>query len=385
MSNKHKPKKIFVEAMSLSQDHMSGVGHNALEIVRAIDDVNTSGDYEVVLVTTLGKKRKLARHNFGSTTKVKALPIPARALEALLRLRLLPPIDLFLGKGAYLFPNYKKWPLLYSKSFLYVHDTVFVTHPQYVQPKNLRYLQTYLPGWIKKASNILTISEYSKREIERLFLVPSEKITVIPCGVDSKKFSQKSTEEITIVKQRYDVEADHYMLYLGNLEPRKNLENIIKAYGQLPESLKTKYAMLLIGADGWLNEGIYRAIERVRQEGGRVVIPGKYVEDNDLPAFISGAAVLVSPVYYEGFGLSPLQAMACKTPVIVANNSSIPEVVGDAGLYADPRDKTDIAKKIAEILTKPSLRQTLVARGAKRSKLFNWHTSAKKLLGLFYL
>jgi glycosyltransferase involved in cell wall biosynthesis len=383
MTTNKKPKKIFVEAMSLVQDHMSGVGHNALEIVRAMDEINAEGEYEIILVTTLGKGAKLARHHFSEAIKTKVIPLPARLLEVLLRARILPPVDLYLGPGIYLFPNYKEWPLARSESYLYVHDTVFATHPQYVQPKNLHYLQTYLPGWIKKATHILTISEFSKHEIERLFSVKPQKITVIPCGVDTGKFTHKDSDDINKAKAKYGLKTDNYLLYLGNLEPRKNLERIVAAFGGLPADLKQQYALLLIGADGWLNEGIHQTIEKVRKNGGNIIMPQRYVEDDDLPALISGATALVSPVHYEGFGLSPLQAMACKTPVIVARNSSIPEVVGDAGLYANPEDETDITMKMVEILTDASLRAALAQKGLARSKLFSWQASAQKLISLF--
>jgi len=368
--------------MVLTQPKMSGVGHNALEIIWALERIEEARDWDICLVVTLGKKAALKRHKFSERIKIKVIPLPARVMEVLLRVRLLPPVDLLLGRGVYVFPNYKNWPLIASPSYLYVHDVVFMRYPHYVQPKNLRYLKKYVPAWIKRATKIITISDFSKHEIEHYFNVSPSNIAVIPCGVDRSVFYKKPQAEISRVKKKYGITAKHYLLYVGNIEPRKNLQRIVVAYSGLPKELKDSHALVLAGGGGWLNEGIHEAVGQAKKAGSRIIMPNAYVQDKDLPALFSGATALVHPALYEGFGLSPLQAMACSVPVIVAKNSSIPEVVGNAGLYVNPDDVADITDKMAKVMTDARLRARLVQKGLARSALFGWTQSAKKLLQL---
>ncbi|MDB5184899.1 MAG: hypothetical protein JWN38_707 [Candidatus Saccharibacteria bacterium] len=363
----------------LTQTHMSGVGHNALEIIRAMERLQRPS-VEIHLIVTLGKKQFLARHKFGPAIKVHVIPLPARLVEALLRAKLLLPIDLLCGKGLYIFPNYKKWPLLRSRSLLYVHDVVFMRNPEYVQPKNLHYLQKYLPVWIRAASKVVTISQFSKQEIIDCLGVPASKIVVAPCGVDQTVFYERSPHEIDAVTRRHGIAAKRYVIYVGNLEPRKNIKRVVQAMTLLPDRVKQQYALVLIGGGGWLNEGIYEAIDQARSQGAQIITPDHYVPDEDLPALLSGATALVHPAHYEGFGLSVVQAMAVGTPVLVARNSSIPELVGDAGLYVDPLSETDIAAKLQRIVTDGPLRQKLAKLGHAQADRFSWEASASTLL-----
>ena len=158
--------------------------------------------------------------------------------------------------------------------------------------------------------------------------------------------------------------------------------NLVKAFSGLPQKIKNEYALVIVGGGGWLNEGIYKAIETAKSNGTTIIQPTVYVADADVPALFSGATALVHPAYYEGFGLSILQAMACKTPVLVAKNSSIPELVGNAGLYLNPNSEEDIAKKIMTIISNKDLSDRLVVSGLQRAKIFDWDTSARKLLNL---
>ncbi len=371
---------VFVDAMALTQQNMSGVGHNALEIVRALDRMSVTNNFELRLIVTLGKKRALTRHNLNARIKIKQLLLPARIIEVLLRTRLLPPIDLFLGRGLYIFPNYKKMPLARSQSYLYIHDIVFARHPEYVQPKNLRYLKKYLPGWVQSATKVVTISEFSKADIKDYFAIASDKIIVVPCGVDRTVFYKREKSEIATVKAKYGITSRDYFIYVGNFEPRKNISRIIRAMGALPIGQKQDYGLALIGGGGWLNDDIDDEISRARKRGLTIFTPDVYVADGDLPALLSGSVALVHPAHYEGFGLSVLQAMACGTPVIVAKNSSIPELVGDAGIYVDPMSEASINEGMLNLVSNQNLHVELAKEGLKRAQLFDWDESVRILL-----
>lgn len=379
-SRKH---TIFIDSLSIVPDRMSGVGHNTLELIKALDSlIDEDSDKELCLVVPLWKRKSLIRHNFSSRVQIKTIPLPARVMDMLVRMRVMPPLDVLLGRGDYLFPNYRNWPLRNSKSYTYIHDAVFMSHPEFVQPKNLKYLTKYIPLFIERTDTILTLSEFSKSEIKKYFKVPDSKISIVYCGIDTSVFYKRDDSEIKKIKQKYDITSDPYVLYLGNIEPRKNLTRLIKAFDMLEEPIKQKYSLLIVGGDGWLNESVDRDIATAQQKGTKILKPTAYIVDEDLPALISGAVLLAHPALYEGFGISPLQAMACEVPVITSNSTSLPEVVADAALQVDPLDTEAIADSISMLLKDKRLEEKLGQMGRDRAYEFSWTESAKKIVNV---
>jgi alpha-1,3-rhamnosyl/mannosyltransferase len=285
-------------------------------------------------------------------------------------------MDLIYGKGTYLFPNYKNWRLLKSVNLTYIHDLGYIRFPEFVQPKNLEFLQNGVKLWAKRSSLILTGSKHTKTEIHELLKVPLNKIVCVYHGVDTEVFYKRTRTEISSAKEKYGIEGD-YIVSIGSFEPRKNLVRLIRAYRQLPNEIRNQYALFLIGGGGWLNENIHDEIIKAQDEGYKVVTPSRYVEDIDLPALISGSGLLVHPALYEGFGLPPLQAMACGVPVIASDNSSIPEVIGKAGLLFNGNDINDISAKITEVISNISLNEKMVKMGLAQAALFKWGFSAE--------
>ncbi len=370
--------KLFIDALPLAQTRMSGIGHMILELTKAL---SKKDELDIHLIVPLRKRKLVERHGIKNVS-IKTFPLPARAISILMRTRLLPPVDILLGRGVYLFPNYRNWPLLWSKSFTYFHDAAFVLHPETVSPKNLKYLQNNASLWLKRSDNVLTLTESSKKEISDSLPVPPEKLSVIPCGVDSEIFYTRPAEEISAVKNKYGINAQDYILYVGNLEPRKNVDNLLLAYESLESKLKNRYSLVLIGGGGWLNESTMELIDKLIGKGLNIIHPKSYVEDADLPAIYSGASLLVHPAIYEGFGIPPLQAMACKVPVAVSDIPSMREVVDYAGLFFDPGSTKDIARTIEQGLSDQKLRQDIISRGEARTLLFSWDQSAYELARL---
>jgi glycosyltransferase involved in cell wall biosynthesis len=287
-------------------------------------------------------------------------------------------MDLWLGKGVYIFPNYKNWRLLRSRSLTYIHDLGFIRYPEFVQPKNLAFLKANIRKWIARSTLILTGSDHSRQEIIDLLKVAPDKVVRIYHGVDRQHYHRRSAAEIERVKNKYGIK-DKYLLCIGSLEPRKNLQRLIAAYRNLPAKLAGEYALCLAGGGGWLNEPILADIAAAKDEGFKIVRPEQYVSDDDLPALISGATLLVYPALYEGFGLPPLQAMACGTPVVVSDNSSLPEVVGKAGVTVDAENPADITAKMIELLSSAELRRELSKKGLRQAAGFDWDVSAREL------
>lgn len=367
---------IFIDALPLAPAKMSGIGHLTLEMLRAM---GSSGRVRLVLVVPLGKAGLVRRHSIPNS-EVKTILMPARVFSVLLQMKLLPPVDLFIGKGAYLFPNYRNWPLYKSQSFTYIHDAAFLKFPETVKPKNLTYLKKNIRIWLKRADTILTLSESSKRDLVEVLSVQPDKVRIIPCGVDHSVFIHRPPEEVANTKKKYGLKADKYVLYIGNFEPRKNLDRLLEAYSVLPVEQRDSYVLVMVGGGGWLNEQTLLRIKSMQEAGLNILKIDTYVEDNDLPALISGASALVQPSIYEGFGIPPLQAMACGTPVAVANNSSLPEVVEDAGVYFDAYDVHDISDQLSKVLADNKLRSTLIEKGLHQSEKFSWTSSASKLI-----
>jgi glycosyltransferase involved in cell wall biosynthesis len=371
--------KLYIDASPLAEGRITGIPHFTAEIVKALDQHPDNGKtFKVILIIAFDKKKKLSRWGYTNIV-IKAVPLPMRLLNLIWKYNLLPPMDIFLGKGSYLFPNYKNWPLWRSYSLTYIHDLGFMRYPEFTQPKNLEFLKANIQRWISRADVILTGSDHAREEIVDVLNVPAEKITRIYHGVDHHQYYPRSDTEIKAAKAKYNIKGN-YLLYIGSLEPRKNLTRLIASYCQLSQKLRDSYSLCLIGGGGWLNDEILAAIKSAQEQGFNVIQPNRYVADQDLPALISGASLLVHPALYEGFGLSPLQAMACGTPALVADNSSLPEVVGQAGILVDAESEADISAKIEKVLTDEKYHSGIIKSGLNQAQKFKWETTANELL-----
>jgi glycosyltransferase involved in cell wall biosynthesis len=370
---------IYIDGEVLVLPHFSGIGHYTLEMVKAIDSI---AGIDSSLKVTLGVHWRLREkaESFGlKNIRIVPTPFSHRIANALKIRGRQPYLDIFFGKKIYLFPNFSSWPLLYSKSVPIIYDLSYELYPQFAEPRNQAFLSTQVRLAAKRAAMIATISENSRQEIAQFYNYPLNKIGVYYPAVDANLFQKKSTGEINAVKAKHGVEGK-YILFVGNIEPRKNLKNILLAYEKLPKKLRHEYALLLIGAKGWNDEEITTIAERLRAQGNAIVQPKQYVTDEELPAFYSGATVFVYPSIYEGFGIPPLEAMACGTPTIVSNNSSLPEATGNATFAVDALSVSSLAKALQTVLESPAEQKRLTALGLQQVKLFSWEQSAHKLI-----
>ena len=235
-----------------------------------------------------------------------------------------------------------------------------------------------VPTWIKRTDKIIAISDFTKNELQKYYKISEQKISIVPCGIDPIEFYPRPKAEIEDIKKKYNL-PEKYILFLSNIEPRKNLERLISAHIGLPLNLRKDYPLLIVGNESWMNEGIDKMLIKAEQNADKIYKPNRRIDDEDIPALQSGARILVHPAIYEGFGISPLQALACGTPVVVSGAASLPEVMGDAALYINPFDEEDIKVRIQEMLTNPKLRVTKVEKGLSRVKQYTWAISVKKL------
>lgn len=271
-------------------------------------------------------------------------------------------------------------PLFYrGVSVVHIHDLCFVVNPQWYSFTFRTVYNFIIPRLARRASRVITCSNNSKNDLLHFCRLTADKVSLVYWAVDDI-FLKRATD----ASSARDVEAKglgEFILYVGSLEPRKNINTLIKSYVQLRRSnphLKPK--LVLIGGESPLFADVQL---RVKDYAGDIVFKG-FIDDETLRAFYSKAALVAYPSLYEGFGLPPLEAMASGTPVITSDGSSIPEVVGEAAFMIDPRSVEQLTNAMVRLLTDKELRQKLVALGKIQVERFNWYRVARNTLAVYY-
>lgn len=260
-----------------------------------------------------------------------------------------------------------------------VHDLTFLHYPQYLTAASRRYYNDQIVAAVRHAEHILTDSESSKRDMVEMLSVPPEKITVHMLGVD-ESFKPLPPEILASYCQGLEL-PDHYILFFGTFEPRKNIVGLLEAYNALLRTLPDAPPLVLAGTRGWLFDETMQQIEQMNL--GAHVLWRENVPQDALPALYNMARVLVAPSFYEGFGLTALEAMACGTVPIVSNRSSLPEVVGEVGLQIDPDDTATLTAALYRALTDATWLETNRKLGLQRAKTFSWDNTARIALSVY--
>ena len=374
-------RKLFVDAAPLVDTHLSGVGHATFHLVDELARDNAFTEtHTIALVAPSWSAQRLTRWNFPPTVVARPIPLPVRVLGRLIRHNLLPPMDLLLGRGTYLFPNFRNWPLQFSPSLTYIHDVVFVRHPETVEPPNLAYLRRHVPAWVRRATRIVAVSNTAKREIAEDLHVDPAKIVVAYNGVDRTLYRRSDPLRIAATKASLGVEGD-YVVFVGNIEPRKNLLRLVEAFRSLPQALTRRCGLVLVGGGGWLNAAILDAVAAAQREGYRIVRPQRYVEDAEVADLYSGARCAVLPSLYEGFGMPVLEALACGTRVIAADIGALREAGGDVATYCDPLSVESIADALRRTIeSEPP--EDFARRAEAHVAHFTWRRTAEVIKGL---
>jgi len=265
-----------------------------------------------------------------------------------------------------------------QKKVITVHDIMPYRFREFYDSVTYFRYRLLLSKTLKTADAIIAVSCNTKLDIMRYFKIPEEKIKVIYNGVDDN-YKPLSKKEVERIRQKYNLTFP-YILYVGGLGPNKNIIRLIKAYYKLKKQ-NFDHKLVLVGAKRWQYNKISKLLKILDLQ--KDVIFLGYLPREDLPALYNAADLFVYPSLYEGFGLPPLEAMACGTPVITSNTSSLPEVVGDAGIMVDPYDVDGLAKAMYEVLTNDGLKEELRKRGLKRAKLFSWRKTAEETLKIY--
>jgi glycosyltransferase involved in cell wall biosynthesis len=364
--------RIAIDARKL-RDY--GIGTYVRNLIRHLARIDQTTDYVVLC-------READRQivgEFGENFRA----VPEGSPGYSIREQITVPLDLR-RERADLFhaPHYVLPPLTPCKSVVTIHDCIHLRFPQYL-PNKIGYAYARSSMWLAahRSNRILTVSEASKRDILSYFAVPPGKIDVIYNGIDELFSAPPAEDDVERVRERYQL--DHpFILYAGNIKPHKNLERTIEAFHLLRQSSEfAEVKLIIIGDEIAKYAALRHAVHRHKLH--KYVRFFGFVQDRTLAILYRLAAVFVFPSLYEGFGLPPLEAMASGTPVITANVSSLPEVVGDAALLVDPLQPEAIAEAIRRVLTDSTLRADLRSRGLDRARQFSWERSVRRVREIY--
>jgi glycosyltransferase involved in cell wall biosynthesis len=268
------------------------------------------------------------------------------------------------------------------RSVITVHDLAYLKYPEVLTPASQRYYGQIGPA-VDEADAVIAVSENTKRDLMAFLDAPEEKIVVIPEAPDPIYQPNASPESIADLKRRYSL-GDSYFLFVGTIEPKKNLKTLVEAYGQFRRMARASEDLpdlVVVGRKGWLFTDVFDLVNRLSlNDSVRFLGP---VPREDLPAFYGGALALTYPSIYEGFGLPILEAMASGTPVVTSNVSSLPEVAGEAAICVDPRSVDGLAEALHRVWSSPETRGDLKRKGLARARLFSWEKTARQTLDVY--
>lgn len=297
------------------------------------------------------------------------LPLPAEWLAG--------PCDIFHS------PDFSLPPLVRARGVVTIHDLSFLRVPACADPRLRAYLERAVPRAVQIAHRVLADSANTRNDLVALLGVPESRLSVVHGGVEPRFRRVTCSQELERARERYRL-PERYIFGIGTLEPRKNFAGLIRAYASLYRRHPGLPPHLVIaGKPGWLYDDIYAAVEQERV-AERVHFVG-FVADCDLPALYSLADMLAFPSRYEGFGLPPLEAMACGVPVIAAANSSLPETIGEAGLLIDCEDTHELSQAMERALEDQDLRRRLAELGPAQAAHFSWAAAARELVAAYEL
>ena len=357
-----------------------GIGRYVRELTSALADLDSSSCY--LLFAAGAKSAELpnppSAHFRWKPTRISSkwlarlwhragLPLPIEALTG--------PIDLYHATDFVLPPTRRR-----TRTLLTVHDLSFVRVPSAASPRLKAYLDAVVPSSIKAADHILADSAATKLDLTKLYGTPEEKITVLYCGVNPRFRRVEESAELQKTQLKYGLARSRYLLSVGTLQPRKNYSAVVEALAAL-RRLGHDLHYVIAGGSGWLEDELAETIERTGMND-YVYLLG-LVDDADLPALYTGARMLLMVSLYEGFGLPVLEAMACGTPVIASNMSSLPEVAGSAALLVDPHDIDAIRGAIHRLEIDDAKRSELTAAGYQQAGRFTWARAAQQLQSIY--
>jgi len=268
-----------------------------------------------------------------------------------------------------------------SAQVLTIFDVGILRFPGFFNYWMRTYAQMMLPRIARRVDTVITISQAAKADIVQTLRLPASRVAVIYPGIEKRFLEPCSKARLEEMRGKYAL-VQRFVLHVGVLSPRKNIPRLLKAYHHLKRRGQVEHQLVFVGSRGWLDADVFHTIRELNLTDEEVRFLGR-VPDDELPAIYALADLVVYPSLYEGFGIPPLEAMACGTPVVASNVTSVPEVVGDAALLVDPKDELALAEAMASVLSDHSLSERLKERGAARARQFRWERTAEQTMQVY--
>lgn len=351
--------------------HQAGIGQYILRLTHALAALDHENEY-YLFQSRKDSTRLIGAPNFHR--RVLWTPSHHRFERLAMSAEMLPyPLDVFHS------PDFIPPRKMRAPNVITVHDLAFLLYPRFLTPQAARYYGQIDPA-ARTAAHIIAVSQSTKRDVTRLLGVPETKVTVIYEAAHATARPIPRDQARAHVKQKFGIEGD-FILFVSTIEPRKNLPTLLAAYSKLRDAYASHAQLIVAGHKGWLTDEVDQAIEKYKLRN-RICFLGS-VPTPELPYLYNAARVFALPSFYEGFGLPPLEAMASGTPVVVSNVSSLPEVVGDAGLLVDPNDVEAWAVALHRVLTDDALHAEMSAKGLVRAAHFSWERAARETLEVY--
>jgi glycosyltransferase involved in cell wall biosynthesis len=345
----------------------AGIGRYTRGLIHALAEVDHENQYALLI-----PRDGAEDYAWGANFRVVRAPLSEKHLVILWQRARVPlGVEWFVGAHDVFYSPDFVLPPTRAKKMLTVHDLSFVRVPECHHPANIKYLNAAVPRSVARADVILADSDSTRRDLIEAFGVASEKIHTLYSGVEAFFQPIRDEHELNRVRAAYGL-SKPFIFGVGTSEPRKNYMRLIEAYARIRQ--RRDFGLLIAGGKGWLYDEVYQKAAQV--SGVRLL---GFVPDADLPALYSLATLVVYPSLYEGFGLPVLEAMACGAAVITSNNSSLPEVAGDAALLVDPRDGDALVGVMERALDDADLRAGLSRKALVQASKFSWEQSAREL------
>lgn len=369
--------KVLVNALLLTNKY-SGVQHSIEYLLDALSKIETEIDFTILVSRNY---KGCLKENVNFILKRVPFKSSNRVLRILYENTFLPHLfkignfDLYHSPG-YTLPYFFKIP-----SIVTVHDLIALSHPSLCMSENASYFRRVLPRSLKSAKKIIAVSHSVKKDILNRFTDLNEKkIAVIYHGIHDQYKKECDQKKLDQVRNKYSL-PDKFLLFVGNIEPKKNISKIIEAFNILKQGHNIKHGLVIAGQFGWKYSSVLNSYKKSIWQSEIQFI--KYVDQDDLPSLYSLADVFVFPSLHEGFGLPVLESMACGCPVIVSDRGSLPEIAGNHCPVVNPYSPNQIAEKMLRIISDSDLRHSLIESGYGWVERFKWQSAAQKTLDVY--
>ncbi|MDP1619741.1 MAG: glycosyltransferase family 1 protein [Candidatus Moranbacteria bacterium] len=384
--------RIGIDVRCLTQGRNTGVEEYTFNLLTNLFRLDTRNEYVLFFNSFRSEAIDFSWLKEFPNVSLKRFAWPNKLLNFLFWYLDWPKIDKMIGGADVFFmPNIIFGSVSRkTKLILTIHDLSFARYPEtFSWKRRLWHVFINPQKMCRRADRIIAVSDSSAQDVAKLFRVKQEKIRMIHSGLSDKfKVLDRNNGELVRVKEKYGLPYK-FILFLGTIEPRKNITAIIAAYNQLQKDATdtnqeeiAKHRLVIAGSDGWLSGDIFAEIKASKYRDK--IIVAKFISEEDKEFVINLASLFVYPSVFEGFGFPPLEAMACGVPVVTSNNSSLSEIIGNGGIMVDPHKPDELCRAMKEIITDNGLRDSLVGKGLARARNFNWLKTTEEFLKMIY-